>query len=493
MIAPRGAAAIRTAVGLVGAAGILAGAAALPDLDVRPVAGPSRASSTPVTDAEFLCPGTELTGIDDVPDVSTSVRVVAGTAPAAVLGVDPPASTGAVTLAVASGPTVPDAADGERTTQRGAVVTTTASEDGVVRAAGSGGLAPALLAAQESDPREDQVAGLASTACPAPAAESWLTGGSAEPGRQERLLLLNPGANPVTVDIAVAGRRGPIVTGAATGVVVPARSRHSVLLDALAPDEAAPFFHVTTRGGFVGAVLADHWLDGVTPRGFADVPGLAAPATEQVIPAVTGPGSVRLHAPGEQDAVVEVRLLTPDGPSALPDGAGVLRVPAGTTAEVPLTKLPSGVSALQIRSDEPVVAAAQLTPVKARDFAWAPASALIRGLAGAVYPALDSAADRTRTLALASTGGRARVGVTTVADGRAQTRELSIADDATLTLDLSLSDAVWVRRVAGNGDVRAALLTTGGSGAKAVIDARPLTAARISVTTEPVEPVGPLG
>ena len=121
-----------------------------------------------------------------------------------------------------------------------------------------------------------------------PAAESWLIGGAEAPGRQERILLVNSGANPVTVDLDVFGRTGQIAAPAAQGITVPAQGRTTFLLDAVAGSEAAPLVRVRTRGGLVQALLNDSWLDGITPRGVENVGATAAPALRQVLPAVPG-------------------------------------------------------------------------------------------------------------------------------------------------------------------------------------------------------------
>ena len=474
-----------------------AGIVAVSDgLSARELRGPDvavEATSSGITAEEILCPGAEFAGIAGVPDLSVTPRVVAAAAPAEALGADVRTAGGTLRLdAEPIGPaTTPQRS--ATTATRAELLRQTASDPTPVRVSATGGLAPGVLAAQESDEASAEVTGLAEASCGRAGADAWLIGGGGAPGRQERLVLLNPGANPVTVDVEVFGHNGRVESSAAQGIVVQGRSRASVLLDAVAPEEDSPAYHVTTRGGFVASGLADYWIDGITPRGIESVAPLAAPATEQLIAGVPGklPTTVRLLAPGEREAVVEIRLLTPDGPAALTGSRAVVRVPAGSTRDVEVTDVPAGLVAVQIRSDEPVAAAALTAPQKARDFGWSVAAAPLAGLSGAVYPAVADPRDRTRTLALVATGGAARVTVTSVRRGGAQVRSLSLESETTATVDLSTSDAVWVR-TAGPGAVRAAVTVTGSTGRRFVLAVRPLTQARVSATSVGVAPLSPL-
>jgi hypothetical protein len=118
---------------------------------------------------------------------------------------------------------------------------------------------------------------------------------------------------------------------------------------------------VNAQGGEVAAVLSDTWLDGVIPRGGDDVVPVAAPASEQVIAGVSivGLATLRVAVPGDNEAVVESRVLTPTGPRALPSG-GVTRVAGHSTKDIDLGSLPPGAYAVQVRADVPVVAAAMV-------------------------------------------------------------------------------------------------------------------------------------
>jgi len=310
------------------------------------------------------------------------------------------------------------------------------------------------------------------------AASSWLIAGGAGPGRRERLVLTNPGPNPVMVDLAVLGVKGPIQSPNGHGLVVGARARLIVLLDAIAGSEPSPVVQVIAHGGEVAAVLSDVWLDGVISRGGDDVVPVAAPAREQVIAgvAIAGRATLRIAVPGDGEAVVEARVLTASGPKPL-DANGVTRLAAHSTKDIDLSALPPNAYAVQVRSDVPVVAAAmvdrRLAPGAPSDLAWAGASAPITTLAGMALG--DKALDGDKALGdkavggpggtglmgrldLAATYDPATVLVTTVgADGQTSSKEVAVAADSVSTLALDGATSVWVTPL--TGVVRAAVLT----------------------------------
>ena len=157
------------------------------------------------------------------------------------------------------------------------------------------------------------------------------------------------------------GARGPVPSPNGRGVVVAPYGRTVVLLDAIAGQENVPVLHVVASGGEVAAVLDDTWLDGVVPRGGDDAAPAAAPAREQVVPAVRvdGAASVRVAVPGADEAVVQTRVLTAGGPRPVPRDA-VVRVAGHSSRDIDLSALPRGAYAVQVRADVPVVAAAMV-------------------------------------------------------------------------------------------------------------------------------------
>ncbi|MCY7287209.1 MAG: DUF5719 family protein [Cryobacterium sp.] len=334
-------------------------------------------------------------------------------------------------------------------------------------------MAPGTVATQWSLTRTGDSRSLVTAACMPAAASVWLIAGGAEPGRRERLVLANPGPNPVTVDISVLGVNGPIQSPNGRGLVIGGYARTVVLLDAIAGSERSPVVHVTAQGGEIAAALSDTWLDGVVPRGGDDAVPAAAPALEQVIASATvqGRAILRVAVTGNSEAVVQSRALTSRGPKALPSD-GVTRVAGHSTKDIDLSGLAPGAYAVQVRSDVPVVAAAMVDRRQAAsapsasapsasapsDLAWSVASSPIRKLGGMALPGSDVKGLSAR-LDLAAAQDPASVLVTTVGAGdRISTKEVAIAADSLSTLPLDAATSVWV--TPRGGLVRAAVFTS---------------------------------
>lgn len=422
------------------------------------------ASLAPVTSAGATCPGPELNGVRDVEDIEVSARMAVATAPESMLSVVPGGTAG---LTVA-GATVSPAPD------RGAAVSRPLAANGSSTVEASGALAPGLTAGQEWVATRPELRGLATVPCAAPGADQWLLAGGGAPGRQERLVLTNPGANEVTVDLEVLGRGGPVATPTA-GTVVPAGGRTALLVDAVTGAEESPAIRIRANGGAVRAVLSDIWLDGSTPVGAETSLPTAKPATRQVIPAVAfgTSGSLRIAVPGEQQAVVSARVLGKDGPVPVP-GGGVTRVPGQSTGELSLAGLKGGTYAVEVTSDVPV-AVALWSSVRVgaglADFVWAPSTEPAAGLLGGAYPRTEGA---TRTVSLVASGAPATAEVAWLTGGQWRTRSLALAQDTGATVDVGAAEAVFVRRSAGSGDVRAGVVTVAGVSGARLVSVSPL-------------------
>jgi hypothetical protein len=350
-------------------------------------------------------------------------------------------------------------------------------------------MAPGTVATQWSWTKTGNSRALVTAACMPAAASTWLIAGGAAPGRQERLVLANPGSNPVTVDLDIFGVTGRIESPGGRGLVVAGGSRTVILLDAIAGSEPSPVVHVTARGGKVAAFLSDAWLDGVVPRGGDDAGARAAPAREQVIAGVPidGRATLRVGVPGDSEAVVQSLVLTPSGPQPLPADA-VTRVPAGSTKDIDLSGLPPGAYAVQVRADVPVVASVTVDRRRAAggpsDLAWSSASSPIATLAGMALPSAVVKGLSAR-LDLVATTTPASVRVTTVgADGRASTKQVAIGADSVSTLALDGATSVWVTPLAGR--VRAAVLTSATDAAGVLLSVTPLADLTLTATPAPL-------
>lgn len=530
----------------VGAA-VVSGAARLPATDLSEgradAAGVSASERAvqPVTETVLSCVGPPQLGLPDpaVPEQEQQVRVVALAAPAEVLGAD-------LADLVARDPghlelgLVPGGPPRVSTTARGELLTLEVStpQGGVLHA--DEGLAPALTAGQwHLDPTEGR-RGMSAQPCLAPTTDAWLLAGGGDPGRLERLVLVNPATDPVTVRVDVHGEGGQLPAPGGQGVVVPGRDRVVLLLDALAPSEPAPAVHVTTVGGPVVVALADRWLEGTLDRGM-EVTVPTAPGTSLVVPAVPVPGEpdaggtrLRVAVPGEEEAIVQVRALTPEGPARVEND--LVTVAAGSVVDLDLGALPAGAQALEVTADVPVVAALEVARRTSADgpsdMLWVPATAPVDQLAGAVLPSAGAAAPETAdpetpdaedpdpeaadpdapdadtpdpetpdpensappptpaTLSLASvTGARVEV-VVLGGTGETTTSEVEVPAAGSHTQDVTGAAAVWVRPL--QGEVHAAVTASGPDDATGpLVAAYPLAELLLTQEVVPVRPWRP--
>lgn len=441
-----------------------------------PVAGTALA-----TRAAAVCPGPELTGIPGLPDVRVKGTVSVAAAPAEAL---PDATSGPGRLAATSGTKTLLSLD-----SRPAAQTVRLPAEDAVRLIGEGSMAPAVAGTQEWRLEGEDLRGLATTPCGAGAGDLWLLGGGAGPGRLERLVMTNPGDNPVTADVTIHGAGGPI--GDAVVQTVAPGGRVSLLLDARAGSEEQPAVHVRASGGGVYATLTDTWVSGSTALGAETVAPTAAPATVQVMPAAalgTGPASLRVAVPGDQEAVVRLSVLARDGLVPL-TGETVLTVGGGSVADLPIEGAPEGTYAVVVRSDVPVVAAvlSQVGDGSApSDFAWSVASGGVSSVAGSALAASPSIG---RELRLISTGGSSAAEVTVVIEGMPRTRRVDLLTDRLATVPIDGATAVWVERLGGSGVLRGMVLSTSGDGPERLVSSMPL---QESVVRSPVSRAFPL-
>ena len=438
------------------------------------------ARATSPTSALVTCPGPELLGLKDVPDTAQTLTVIGARAPGAAYATDP-GTDGSLTLTSGA----------EVSRVEGLIGSRTVTTPSPVLVQGSGGRAPGISGSQAWTADTKDLRGLVTTSCPAEGDDLWLIGGGGAPGRQERLVLANSGANEVSVDVVVHGEKGPVVAPNGRGVVVPGRGRTAVLLDAIAAGEAAPAVHVTVRGGAVTAILSDVWLDGSVAAG-AETTTPVVPSTKQVMPGVrlSQPGFVRVAVAGQAQAVVSVRVVTPSGAAPLP-GGGVTRVAGGSTLDIPLADLPAGTYAVEAVADVPIVAAA-FTQVRSGsdpgDFAWSVATPALAGLAGVPFVALGP--DAGRALDLLSSGADSEVVIWSGDPAQAPRRAVTLPADRVVSVELPASEGgVWLQRTGGSGEVHGAVVSTTGTDAARLISVMPLGDTVTASTTRATYPL----
>lgn len=453
------------------AAGVLLGADRL-DLPAE-ADEPTGTRDVAVDSSALTCPGDPFVG-DGAPQAT-----VTGEAVLAPFG--PDALADLVTVPEAPGST--ELGPGDAAGADGDLRRLDALGADPVTARASGQSAPGVVAGQSLEVGGEEAYGLAVTGCTEPSADQWLVAGGGEAGRQERLVLSNPGANPVSVDVSFLTPDGPQAPGGGQGVVVPAGERTEVLLDGLSGTRAAQVVRVQSEGGQVVAAVSDVWLDGLDPSGVELVGPTAEPATRQVLPGnANGAGrGLVLGAPGEEDAVVEVRGIAEDEEQAIE----VVTVPAGRLAEVDLPEMP-GVHTWVVESDVPVVAGAwTLSPSGeggVRDLAWSVAAPEVGTLAGAALPA-GLPEDVRRFVEVTAGEEDAQVEVILTRGGETETETVDVPAGRSRVLSVGAVDAVRASTEAE--DVRAAVLLSQADG-EVLTSSVPLVPTPLTVQDVPV-------
>lgn len=260
-----------------------------------------------------------------------------------------------------------------------------------------GATVPPLVAGSQSQvAATDTIGGLAVAACAEAVSDSWLVGGSTDIGRTSLLLLSNPTTVLATVDVTVSGENGLIDAPGSTGILVQPGEQRVLALAGLAPNVKSPVLHVQSRGGQVAASLEQSSIRGIEPGGVEIIGTTATPATNQIIAGlrvvtaitdetVTGEGfdadtpTIRVFVPGDVAATVQIGVTGADG--TVTGTSTQVDVAPGIVTEVPLAPLAVGSFSVQLRSDEPIVAAARTAANGAagKDFAWFSASAPLEG------------------------------------------------------------------------------------------------------------------
>ena len=228
-----------------------------------------------------------------------------------------------------------------------------------IEAYGEGALAPGLVADQWGRDPGGRGRGMASTACAVAASEFWFVGGGAIAGRQTRIELVNPDETSAVVDVIVRGPDGVIDAPAGRGLVVKGQDRLVVRLDVLAPGVTATAVQVLARTGRVGASVDDEQQAGLANIGTDWVPQAAKPATRVFVPGIiNGPGArvLSVAAPGGDDAIVNLRVISADGTYA-PAERSRIEVPADSVVTLDMAPvLDRQPATLELTSDVPIVA-----------------------------------------------------------------------------------------------------------------------------------------
>jgi hypothetical protein len=327
------------------------------------------------------------------------------------------------------------------------------------RAVGSGWGADDAIAVQTERIADGDIEGWAALTCAQPAFDQWLVGGSTTLGSSARLVLLNPSAAPTEVTVTIYGPLG----AQADQLLVPIAPGDSVqrLIEGIAAEMSAMVVRVEATGPGVVAALQDSRLEGFQPAGTAWV-GASIPATDMAIPVanadarpVGGPGTAADDASsggGVPATAVTVRLMAPDGASvdlSLVSSQGIESWSVGhpivlepgvvTDVDVPTEAL----GAIEVRSDEPVVAAGRTAVARAPQ----------EGLAGDVaydhtwVQAMDVRTSTTLSAVIPSDGARLAV----YSPYAQRVEVLNDSDEVVGSADLTARTVQWVPNSAAAG------------------------------------------
>ncbi len=228
----------------------------------------------------------------------------------------------------------------------------------LLRATGS--YAPGLTASVTTRVGAGTGRSLQRTSCTAAGPDAWFVGGGASIGRRSVLSLTNIDAAPATVDVTLYTAAGIQLPTPVQGVTISPRSQLTFALDLLAPGVPATAVHVLTRSGRVASALSDTQVNGLVALGADWVPAAQPPGLSAVVVGVPGDADAKrtlsLVVPGQDDAVVNVRLLTADG-TLSPDDLQGLSVPSGKLTSLPVAApAGSGPFSVVVESDRPLVA-----------------------------------------------------------------------------------------------------------------------------------------
>lgn len=455
------------------AAAVLIGGFFVPETLELPTAPPRTSTgeespSAPIDRVAVVCPGPEQQGLPDaaVEESDQRVDIDAVSAPqeiveAALLAAEyRGAATDLTQGSLSLEPLAPSATGPENASvaERGVSATLSLTTAHGAAALATDGLAPGVSATQMYSGQESGQAGLALTPCVSASDEVWLVAGGAERGRSERLVVMNPGQSAIAASVQVWGSEAdPVGDVGEVSVALEPGEREVMLIDALAPAEAAPVVRVVSTGGPISAYLGDRALDGTTDLGWELTAPVASPTTSNVIPSVVIPASdpaqqeslgakVRVAVVGPDPAVVEITAWGPQG--AVPLAQGVRVVPGQRSADIGVSDLAPGTYTLAITSDVDIVASASLPSTMStsghQDFAWAASAPAVGPLAGAPLPQPAGGAQVLYSLDLVALDGGGATVFTRDDGGEIASVDIELDPEMVSTTALRGAAGVWV-------------------------------------------------
>ncbi|WP_394215794.1 DUF5719 family protein [Brachybacterium vulturis] len=199
---------------------------------------------------------------------------------------------------------------------------------------------------------------LALTRCGEPVTEASFLGVSTEEGDSAVLVLRNPTERAATASVQLWTQDGPAAMEGRSQVVVAPGQEQRILLESVAPGQAAVGVGVSVLGAPLSMHVQSTERDGLTPGGAEILAPLPAAGTELMMPGVevadTAPTLVLANPQGSA-TTASVEVIGPQGPveAAAPE---TIDLPAGTVVSTSLEGLADGTYAVIARSESPVTA-----------------------------------------------------------------------------------------------------------------------------------------
>jgi hypothetical protein len=344
----------------------------------------------------------------------------------------------------------------------------------VITAAGPG--AGNVVASQHQLVAEGVLRGLVSVPCRQAQADTWITGADGRVGRNDVLVVGNPGSTGARVTVSAWSVTGPVDLPKLQSLDVPAGQGVELDLADYVPDAGLVTLHLHAESGRVAAAVRDNQTAGLSAAGTDWLAPTLPPASHLVVPGFpsgAGPRLLVVTNPGRDDATVRLRLIASDR-AFVPAGHPQLVVPPGRSAFVDLSTSLGGTAATaELSSTRPVVAAgmSQVTAAgQLSDLTWQPASEPLEGpgvlaentpaLGGGGTLALTTL-DRPAVVRLVGRTGRQRT--VQVGAGRTVTVDLrsSLGDDGAGPIAVvPVSGVVWASRSLAASGAHGPLLTS---------------------------------
>ena len=260
--------------------------------------------------------------------------------------------------------------------------------------------------------------GLLDLACQPPTGDSWFVGADGRIGFSDWLYLANPTNSIANVALTFWSDRGQLSPPNTSGIPIAPRTSVLRRISDFAPDVAALALHVHANSGAISAAVVDGQSSGTTPRGSDWIPATSPPGVSAVVTGFFARATqdvVTITDPGDRDATVSLRVLTPSK-NFVPAGHQSVVVPAGHTVTVDVSAAISGeAAAVSLTSDNPVLASgftAQTPSTGFREFTRLAAGQPLRGPAGIANSVPPFGQDVHLVLTAPSAPGRVRVSTT---------------------------------------------------------------------------------